>query len=53
MRLTKATLIMTENETRLRLGRMQRKIPVEIYKRLGPLLGKQAQRNAQRMAKTM
>jgi hypothetical protein len=27
-RLTKAKLVITENETRLKLGRMQRKIPV-------------------------
>jgi hypothetical protein len=52
-RIGKAEVYVSENEFNLKIRKWHRKIPIEIYKRLGPLLGKQAQRNAQRMTKTM
>lgn len=49
----KASLLITETEWKLKLQKLKRKLPVEAYMRLGPLLSKQHQRNAQRMFKTM
>jgi hypothetical protein len=52
-KLSKAEIYVSENETMLNFRKWRRKIPIEIYRRMGPLLGKQAQKNAQRMTKTM
>lgn len=52
-KLGKAHVLMTENETHLKLNKLKRTIPIAIYKRFGFLLDKQAKKNAQRMIKTL
>lgn len=49
----KPGLLISTNPLVLGVRRLQRNIPVEAYRRLSPLLGKQAQRNAQRMVKVL
>lgn len=51
--ISRAEVLISENQRLHDLRRWKRSVPLEIYRRLGPLLGKQAQKNAQRMQKTM
>ena len=49
----KASVLVTEKEWVLNLRKLQRQIPVNMYLRLSPFLGKQHQKKAQKMSKTI
>lgn len=49
----KAYVIITENEWIIKLKKLQRQIPVQAYLRLAPFLGKQHEKTAQKMNKTI
>lgn len=45
-RMLKPTLLVTESNSTLKLSRLKRTLPIKVYQRLSPLLGKQHQKNA-------
>lgn len=49
----KASAVMSTSKYEINIEKLKRKIPLDIYMRLSPLLGKQHQKNAQKMVKTL
>lgn len=49
----KASVVMSTSKYEINIEKLKRKIPLDIYMRLSPLLGKQHQKNAQKMVKTL
>lgn len=49
----KPSLFLSESDWRLRLSRIKRTVPITAYQRLSPFLGKQHQKNAEKMRKTL
>lgn len=52
-RLSKAKCSLSENEWTIKMSKIKRTIPIEAYNRLGPLMGKNHKKNAEKMRKTM
>ena len=51
--ISRPEVFLTTSDLHFRYRRLKRTLPVEIYKRLGPLLGKQHVKNAEKMVKTL
>jgi hypothetical protein len=49
----KPSLLVTESNSTLKLRRLKRTLPIKVYQRLSPLLGKQHKKNAEKMRKTL
>ena len=49
----KSHVLMSTSQYEIDIQKLKRKIPLEVYLRLSPLLGKQHQKNAQKMVKTL
>jgi hypothetical protein len=52
-RMLKPSLIVSESNHALKLSRLKRTLPIKVYQRLSPFLGKQHQKNAEKMRKTL
>ena len=50
--MSKSKFSALNHDSELYLFRMKHKIPIEIYKRISPLMGKQHEKNANKMLKT-
>ena len=44
---------MTTSEYEIKISKSKREIPLKVYTRLAPFLGKQHQKNARKMLKTV
>ena len=52
-RMAKPNVLMTQNETLLKMNKLKRQIPLALYKRFGFLVDKQANKKYNRMVKTV
>jgi hypothetical protein len=49
----KASLLLTENELSLKIKKWKRKLPIWMYSKIAPAIGKQSVKNAAKMEKTI
>ena len=52
-RVGKSEVLFHENASLIRLNQLRRRLPIVMYSKISPYLGKQQQKNAEKMLKTM